>query len=253
MSQENLSDISFEERNQNEGLVAENSVINNSEIKSSNENDGCTEDMSPSEIIEETVTEMERNSNGEMQSVDEITILDPNHPLMIRFQKQLFEHLTKQREKYELESATLKDQLNKSKDKREEIGVRLYERQQELASLQAQLEDLMEQLSEKSLTNERTLYEIEEHRKIANKLRDTSTEESKEENPSGELDLSIQNIGNIESELKEIFLVEQDVIHMQANIEKLNAIVCSKKAKEEELFNDTILQEKDFIKKLKVV
>ncbi|KAM8992343.1 coiled-coil domain-containing protein 40 isoform 1-T1 [Ara ararauna] len=70
----------------------------------------------------------------------ELVVLDPEHPLMRRFQAALKNYLTKQMEKVNLELQELRADMRKGKVQREELGVVLYRAQQQLAHLQLELE-----------------------------------------------------------------------------------------------------------------
>ncbi|NXN97360.1 CCD40 protein, partial [Rhinopomastus cyanomelas] len=70
----------------------------------------------------------------------ELVVLDPEHPLMKRFQAALKNFLTKQMEKANLELQELRTAAKASKVQREELGVILYEVQQQLLRLQTELE-----------------------------------------------------------------------------------------------------------------
>jgi len=73
---------------------------------------------------------------------DELVVLDPDHPLMVRFQKALRTQLEKQNEKLKLDVAETLLALRKKQKEREDIGVELYGVQYELANYQKTLENL---------------------------------------------------------------------------------------------------------------
>jgi len=77
---------------------------------------------------------------------DELVVLDPDHPLMVRFQKALRTQLENHNEKVKLDVAeTLLALRNKQKE-RADIGEELYGVQYELAIYQKTLEKLQVQL-----------------------------------------------------------------------------------------------------------
>ncbi|XP_049668077.1 coiled-coil domain-containing protein 40 [Accipiter gentilis] len=78
--------------------------------------------------------------NEETIEETELVVLDPEHPLMRRFQAALKNYLTKQMEKVNLELQELRTATKKGKIQREELGVILYGAQQQLAHLQMELE-----------------------------------------------------------------------------------------------------------------
>ncbi|XP_040438119.1 coiled-coil domain-containing protein 40 isoform X1 [Falco naumanni] len=78
----------------------------------------------------------------------ELVVLDPEHPLMRRFQATLKNYLTKQIEEVSLELQELRTAVKKSKVQREELGVILYGEQQQLAHLQMELEKSRDRCSQ---------------------------------------------------------------------------------------------------------
>jgi chromosome segregation ATPase len=74
------------------------------------------------------------------QNTNNLVVLDPDHPLMVRFQKALKDQLTRREEKLTIENRETKYQLEKAKNEREELGVELYNLQQDLAKNQMLLE-----------------------------------------------------------------------------------------------------------------
>ncbi|XP_075296789.1 coiled-coil domain-containing protein 40 [Opisthocomus hoazin] len=78
--------------------------------------------------------------NEETAEETELVVLDPEHPLMRRFQAALKNYLTKQMEKVNLELQELRKATKTGKVQKEELGVILYGAQQQLAHLQMELE-----------------------------------------------------------------------------------------------------------------
>ncbi|XP_058026837.1 coiled-coil domain-containing protein 40 isoform X2 [Ahaetulla prasina] len=70
----------------------------------------------------------------------QLVVLDPNHPLMKRFQSALKTYLNKQKGKLTDEMQELTVAIKSGKTQREELGVLLYGFQQHLARLQMELE-----------------------------------------------------------------------------------------------------------------
>uniref|UniRef100_A0A8C6V5H0 Coiled-coil domain 40 molecular ruler complex subunit n=1 Tax=Naja naja TaxID=35670 RepID=A0A8C6V5H0_NAJNA len=70
----------------------------------------------------------------------QLVVLDPNHPLMKRFQSALKTYLNKQKGKFTDEMQELAVAIKSGKTQREELGVILYGFQQHLARLQMELE-----------------------------------------------------------------------------------------------------------------
>uniref|UniRef100_A0A2K6FWH2 Coiled-coil domain 40 molecular ruler complex subunit n=1 Tax=Propithecus coquereli TaxID=379532 RepID=A0A2K6FWH2_PROCO len=83
------------------------------------------------------------DSEGSHETEDEgsqLVVLDPDHPLMVRFQAALKSYLNRQIEKLKLELQELGVATKQSRVQRQELGVNLYGVQQQLARLQMQLE-----------------------------------------------------------------------------------------------------------------
>jgi len=78
---------------------------------------------------------------------DELVVLDPDHPLMVRFQKALQTQLEKHNEKLKLDIAETLLALRKKQKEREDVGVEMYSVQYELANYQKTLENLQVKLS----------------------------------------------------------------------------------------------------------
>ncbi|KAK3575399.1 hypothetical protein QTP86_025805 [Hemibagrus guttatus] len=72
---------------------------------------------------------------------DELIVLDPEHPLIKRFQSAVKKQLSAQLERLDLELREKMKEEQLENGRLEEIGVTLYNAQQELARLQASLED----------------------------------------------------------------------------------------------------------------
>ncbi len=85
--------------------------------------------------------EGEGDSDAELEE-NELVVLDPNHPLMKRFQAKLKDILVRRNDKLELELREVREAFNSKKKEREDIGVELYGVQQELARYQLTVENL---------------------------------------------------------------------------------------------------------------
>ncbi|XP_077710631.1 coiled-coil domain-containing protein 40 [Canis aureus] len=84
-------------------------------------------------------TESEGSDEAE-EDRQHLVVLDPDHPLMVRFQAALKNYLNRQIEKLKLELRELSLATKQSRGQRQELGVDLYGVQQHLARLQMQLE-----------------------------------------------------------------------------------------------------------------
>jgi len=80
-------------------------------------------------------------SDADLES-NEQTILDPEHPLMKRYQKRLREILRNRENVLEAELKEVHQGVARKKKEREDVGVELYGIQQELARHQLTLENL---------------------------------------------------------------------------------------------------------------
>ncbi|NXA77009.1 CCD40 protein, partial [Thryothorus ludovicianus] len=89
-----------------------------------------------------------RKSRGKTAEETELVILDPEHPLMARFQAALKNYLTKQIEQVNLDLHELRAATKTSKEQREELGVILYGAQQQLGQLEVELEKSHERCSQ---------------------------------------------------------------------------------------------------------
>ncbi|GAB5581383.1 coiled-coil domain-containing protein 40 isoform X2 [Prionailurus iriomotensis] len=90
---------------------------------------------------EETVDRTESEGSDEAEEDrTPLVVLDPDHPLMVRFQAALKNYLNRQIEKLNLELQELGAATKQSRVQRQELGVHLYGVQQHLARLQMQLE-----------------------------------------------------------------------------------------------------------------
>lgn len=87
-----------------------------------------------------TPQQPQQNENDFAGEENNLVVLDPDHPLMSRFQKALKDQLSKREEKLVLETRETKYQLEKLRKEREDLGVELYGLQQELAKNQMLLE-----------------------------------------------------------------------------------------------------------------
>ncbi|XP_053354927.1 coiled-coil domain-containing protein 40-like isoform X2 [Clarias gariepinus] len=81
-----------------------------------------------------------RDGEDDEDDEDELIVLDAEHPLMRRFQSALKQHLTRELENLELKLREKVTEERVENSRREELGVRLYGVQQDLARAQASLE-----------------------------------------------------------------------------------------------------------------
>lgn len=116
---------------------------------------------------EEELMEGEEDDDDSEETDDEdgeMVVLDPDHPLMKRFQKALKSHLDKQNEKVTLELRELLEAVKNRRQEREGVGVELYGVQQELARYQMMLEQNHDSLSGMKQDRNQTEQYLEEVR-----------------------------------------------------------------------------------------
>ncbi|XP_036250208.2 coiled-coil domain-containing protein 40 [Molothrus ater] len=89
---------------------------------------------------ERAAEEPERRKRRLKKGETELLVLDPEHPLMTRFQAALKNYLTKQIEQVNLDLHAMRTAMKSSKEQREELGVILYGAQQQLGQLEEELE-----------------------------------------------------------------------------------------------------------------
>ncbi|XP_014805656.1 PREDICTED: coiled-coil domain-containing protein 40 [Calidris pugnax] len=106
-------------------------------------------------------------------------VLDPEHPLMRRFQAALKNHLIKQIEKENLELQELRTATKRKKVEREELGVVLNGAQQELARLQMELEKSHDRFSQVATARQQLEEELEGLRLTHKNMSQTRDEERK--------------------------------------------------------------------------
>ncbi|KFV85279.1 Coiled-coil domain-containing protein 40, partial [Struthio camelus australis] len=109
----------------------------------------------------------------------QLVVLDPEHPLMRRFQAALKNYLTKQMEKVNLDLQELRTATKKSKVQREELGVILYGVQQQLAHLQMELEKSRDRHSQIATVRQQLEEEVEGLRLTYKKTRQNTDDERK--------------------------------------------------------------------------
>lgn len=131
-------------------------------------------------------------SGDEREDIEtDLVVLDPDHPLMKRFQAALKTQVSKQLEKAKLEKKELMDEVKRKKTKREEVGVTLYGVQQELARQQVNLESLRDK---KTSASERR----RDHEQQLTKLRDVykgiQSQAGSQRKKNSELQTEVENL-----------------------------------------------------------
>ncbi|XP_043924009.1 coiled-coil domain-containing protein 40 [Protopterus annectens] len=116
---------------------------------------------------------------GSDEDETELVVLDPDHPLMKRFQITLKNYLLKQLEKLDLDVKEMSEQMKKRKVDREELGVVLYGVQQELAHMQMALEKHHDRCGGVAVLRRQLEEELENIRNLYRKTQLTTNEERK--------------------------------------------------------------------------
>merc|ERR1719450_707457 len=80
--------------------------------------------------------------DADAEEEGEFPFLKADHPLLARLQKVLFEQISGQHERAQLQLRECEEEARKLVKHREDVGVTLYGAQQQLAKLQLQLEQL---------------------------------------------------------------------------------------------------------------
>ncbi|XP_010289374.1 PREDICTED: coiled-coil domain-containing protein 40 [Phaethon lepturus] len=162
----------------------------------------------------------------------ELVVLDPEHPLMRRFQAALKNYLTKQMEKVNLELQELRTATKKGKVQREELGVILYGVQQQLARLQMELEKSHDHRSQMAMARQQVEEELEglrlTHRKMCQNTDDERKKVSAMQTEVENLALRLFYMQNMDEDMRHnILLMKQST--KKAEAEKVQAELEKKK------------------------
>ncbi|NXX21396.1 CCD40 protein, partial [Podargus strigoides] len=162
----------------------------------------------------------------------ELVVLDPEHPLMRRFQGALKNYLTKQMEKVNLELQELRTATKKGKAQREELGVILYGVQQQLAHLQVELEKSHSHCSQAAAARQQLEEELEglrlTHRKMCQNTDDERKKVSATQTQVENLAMRLFYMQNMDKDMcHNILLMKQST--RKAGAEKVQAELEKKK------------------------
>ncbi|XP_070630031.1 coiled-coil domain-containing protein 40 isoform X2 [Bos indicus] len=160
----------------------------------------------------------------------QLVVLDPDHPLMIRFQAALKSYLNRQIEKLRLELQELSVATKQSRVQRQELGVNLYGVQQHLARLQMQLEKSHDRHSIAACTRQQKEEELQRVRLLYAKTCETANEERKKlaalQTEMETLALHLFYMQNIDQDVRDDIQVMKQVVkkseaqRMRAELEK---------------------------------
>ncbi|NXW38156.1 CCD40 protein, partial [Phaetusa simplex] len=173
-----------------------------------------------------------RRRSEETVEKPELVVLDPEHPLMRRFQAALKNYLTKQIEKVNLELRELRTATKKSKVQREELGVILYGAQQQLAHLQVELEKSHDRHSQMATVRQQLEEELEglrlTHKQMCQNTDDERKKVSAMQTEVENLALHLFYMQNMDQDMRHnILLMKQST--KKAEAEKVQAEVEKKK------------------------
>ncbi|KAG6936860.1 coiled-coil domain containing 40, partial [Chelydra serpentina] len=121
----------------------------------------------------------EIEGSEEMEEETQLIVLDPEHPLMRRFQAALKNYLSKQMEKVTMELRELTVVTKQGKVQREELGMVLYGVQQQLARLQMELEKNQDRYSQIAMVRRQLEEELQDIRNLYKKTCQSTEDERK--------------------------------------------------------------------------
>nr|XP_048307771.1 coiled-coil domain-containing protein 40 isoform X2 [Myodes glareolus] len=184
-------------------------------------------------------------SEGSEEADDEgaqLVVLDPDHPLMIRFQEALKSYLNRQIDKMKLDIQELDVATKQARVQRQELGVNLYGVQQHLARLQMQLEKSHDRHSLAACERRRKEEELQTTRALYNKTCATANEERKKlaalQTEMESLALHLFYMQNIDQDVRDDIRVMKQVVK-KTETEKMHAEIEKKK---QDLFVDQLTE-----------
>ncbi|NWV11178.1 CCD40 protein, partial [Ptilonorhynchus violaceus] len=173
-----------------------------------------------------------RQSREKTAEETELVVLDPEHPLMTRFQAALKNYLTKQMEQVNLELHELRAAMKSSKVQREELGVILYGAQQQLGQLEVELEKSHERCSQAAAARQQLEQELQglrdAHKEICHNTDDERKKVSAMQTQIENLALQLFYVQNMDRDMHhKVLLMKQSA--KRAEAEKIQAEVEKKK------------------------
>ncbi|XP_064620964.1 coiled-coil domain-containing protein 40-like isoform X2 [Lineus longissimus] len=188
--------------------------------------------------------EEEESDDGE----SELVVLDPDHPLMRRFQGALKKHLYKQQEKVTLELRELVEALTKKRKEREDTGVDLYGVQQELARYQMTLEGKHDEYTS---VNQQKNQEEQQLAEVRSMYKQTQGHFNSEKKKTAELQQEVENLN-----LRIFYMhnakedVRSDIAVMRRAAEKAETEVAKSEIQKQkqDLFVDRLVERVDKLK-----
>ncbi|XP_015501009.1 coiled-coil domain-containing protein 40 [Parus major] len=173
-----------------------------------------------------------RKRRGKKAGETELLILDPEHPLMTRFQAALKNYLTKQIEQVNLELRELRTAMKTSKEQREELGVILYGAQQQLGQLEVELEKSHERCSQAAAARQQLEAELQglrgAHKEMCHNTDDERKKVSAMQTQIENLALELFYVQNMDQDMHHrLLLMKQSA--RRAEAERIQAEVEKKK------------------------
>nr|XP_034363817.1 coiled-coil domain-containing protein 40 [Arvicanthis niloticus] len=195
--------------------------------------------LSPEALLERAVSE---GSDEAEEEGTQLMVLDPDHPLMIRFQEALKSYLHRQMDKLKLDIQELDVATKQTRIQRQELGVNLYGVQQHLARLQMQLEKSHDRHSLAACERRRKEEELQNARALYNKTCTTANEERKKlaalQTEMESLSLHLFYMQNIDQDVRDDIQVMKQVVK-KTEMEKMRAEMEKKK---QDLFVDQLTE-----------
>ncbi|XP_021033885.1 coiled-coil domain-containing protein 40 isoform X2 [Mus caroli] len=195
--------------------------------------------LSPEALLDRAMSE---GSDEAEEEGSQLMVLDPDHPLMIRFQEALKGYLNRQMDKLKLDVQELDVATKQARSQRQELGVNLYGVQQHLARLQMQLEKSHDRHSLAACERRRKEEELQCARSVYNKTCQTANEERKKlaalQTEVESLALHLFYMQNIEQDVRDDIQVMKQVVR-KTETEKMHAEIEKKK---QDLFVDQLTE-----------
>ncbi|XP_075760219.1 coiled-coil domain-containing protein 40 isoform X2 [Pelodiscus sinensis] len=136
-------------------------------------------DEEENESLQYADEQAEIEGSEETEEETQLIVLDPEHPLMRRFQAALKNYLSKQMEKVTMELQELTVATKQGKVQREQLGVVLYGVQQQLARLQMELEKNHDRHSQIAVVRRQLEEELQDIRHVYKKTCQSTEDERK--------------------------------------------------------------------------
>ncbi|PNI31229.1 CCDC40 isoform 9 [Pan troglodytes] len=186
-----------------------------------------TEEGAVAERVESEGSDEEAEDEG-----SQLVVLDPDHPLMVRFQAALKNYLNRQIEKLKLDLQELVVATKQSRAQRQELGVNLYEVQQHLVHLQKLLEKSHDRHAMASSERRQKEEELQAARALYTKTCAAANEERKKlaalQTEMENLALHLFYMQNIDQDMRHDIRVMTQVVK-KAETERIRAEIEKKK------------------------